>query len=303
MKHAVVLLNYNVWKDTVLCVESIKKAKHPPHIIIVDNASTNDSVKRIKSKFPNIDIIESEENLGFSGGNNLGFEKALHLGAEVVHMLNNDTLVDKNAFVEGYKSVHNKNRIAGAKIYYAKGFEYHKKQKNKGNILWYAGGYMDWKSIIARHFGVDEEDKGQHDKPKEVGFITGCYMAIPQQVFEKIGLLDDKFFLYLEDSDYILKALKEGIEALYNPKIIIYHRNSSTTVAGSPLVDYYLTRNRFLIGSRYGGPRMTAALIKEAIIRNWNSPIRRAAFFDFLTNNFGNKNEKIKKITEKHKLK
>ena len=296
MKHEFILINYNVCKDTILCIDSIKKAKKPPRIYVTDNASSNDSVAKIRTKHPDIDLIESDTNLGFSGGNNLGIKKALDDGAEVIHILNNDTLVHKDAFVEGYKFVHKKDRIAGAKIYYAKGFEYHKKQKNKGNILWYAGGHMDWSMAIAKHYGVDEEDKGQHDKRRSVDFITGCYMAVPKSVFEKIGLLDDKYFLYLEDADFVLQAIKVGFEAIYNPKIIIYHRNSSTTVAGSPLVDYYMTRNRFLISLRYGGFKLTLALIKEALTRNWNSPIRRAAFLDFATNSFGNKNEKIFKI-------
>ncbi len=297
MKHAVVLLNYKGWQDTILCIDSIKQTEDTPHIIVVDNASPDDSVEKIRAKHPDIELIVSRENLGFSGGNNLGIRSALQQGVEVIHILNNDTLVDKSAFTEGYKTVAGKNVIAGAKIYYAKGFEYHQNQKNKGNIIWYAGGYMDWQAVIARHYGIDEEDKGQLDQPKEVDFITGCYMAVPAKVFDQIGLLDEKFFLYLEDLDFTLKAKKAGVKTLYQPTIKIYHRNSSSTGVGSPLVDYYLTRNRFLIGWRYGGLRLTLALIKEALTRNWSSPIRRAAFFDFLFNRFGNKNDKIARIS------
>lgn len=302
MKHATVLLNYNGWEDTLLCIESILKSHQTPHIIVVDNNSSNDSVKRIRSKYPTVELITSKVNLGFSGGNNVGIRSALSKGAKVVHILNNDTLVDKNAFKQGYKFVHNKDRISGAKIYYAKGFEFHKKQKNKGNIIWYAGGYMDWSVVLGRHYGVDEQDKGQHDKVKKVDFITGCYLAVPAQVFERIGLMDDKYFLYIEDADFTLKARANNIETLYNPKILIHHRNSSTTTAGSPLIDYYLTRNRFLLALRHRGLRLTGALIKEALTRNWDSPIRRAAFFDFLTNNFGDKNAKIARIVQNQKI-
>ena len=299
MKHAVVLLNYKGWQDTILCIDSIKKTKDTPHIIVVDNASPDDSVNQIRAKHPNVELIVSRDNLGFSGGNNLGIRSALRQGAQVVHILNNDTLVDPNAFSVGYQTVVDQNVIAGAKIYYAKGFEFHPDQKNKGNILWYAGGYMDWQVVLARHYGVDEEDRGQYDQVKEVGFITGCYMAVPRQVFNQIGLLDEKFFLYLEDLDFTLRAKKAGIKTIYQPQIVIYHRNSSSTGVGSPLVDYYLTRNRFLIGRRYGSWRLTLALIKEALTRNWSSPIRRAAFFDFLLNRFGNRNEKIFQLTHR----
>lgn len=299
IKHAVVLVNYKGWQDTIVCINSIKKTKDTPHIIVVDNASPNESVIELKKAFPELDLIESPVNVGFSVGNNLGIKKALKMGAQVVHILNNDTEVDPNLFFRAFRYVAGKNRIAGAKIYYAKGYEYHAEQKGRGNILWYAGGYMDWGSVIARHIGVDEVDHGQYDKIKPVDFITGCYLAVPRAVFAKIGLLDEPFFLYLEDSDFCLHAKQKGIEVMYNPNLIVHHRNSSSTVAGSPLVDYYITRNRFFIGKRYGNLRLRFALLREALIRNWTSPIRRQAFLDYLWGRMGNRNEKIFNLTTK----
>lgn len=301
IKHAVILVNYNGWEDTIVCVNSINKCKDKPHIIVVDNGSSNESVKKLRNKFPDLDLIETGENLGFSVGNNVGIKKALRMGAKVVHILNNDTEVDPNLFYRAYRYTVGKNRIAGAKIYYAKGYEYHQKQKGRGDVIWYAGGYMDWGMAIARHFGVDEIDKGQHDKILDVEFITGCYLTVPRQVFKKIGLLDEPFFLYLEDSDFCLKAKNAGIEVKYNPKLRVYHRNSSTTVSGSPLVDYYITRNRFVIGKRYGSLRLRFALHREAIFRNWNNPFRRMAYLDYITGRMGNKNEKIFALVEKTK--
>lgn len=299
LKHAVILVNYSNWQDTVVCVNSIKQAKDQPHIIVVDNGSPNDSVHKLRRLFPGLDLIESPDNLGFSAGNNLGIKKALKLGAQVVHLLNNDTEVDPNLFYRAYRYVAGKKRLAGGKIYYAKGCEFHAEQKGRGNVLWYAGGYMDWAGVIARHYGVDETDHGQHDRVRDVDFVTGCYMAIPRAAFSKVGLLDESFFLYLEDLDFTLKAIKAGFETKYNPRLVLYHRNSSATVSGSPLVDYYLTRNRFLIGKRYGGLRLMLALVREALSRNWGNPIRRAAFFDFLTGKMGNRNEKIQNISAK----
>ena len=299
-KHAVVLINYKKAEDTILCVRSIEKCKDAPYIIVVDNGSSKECVDELKAACPNIDLIVGE-NVGFSVANNIGAKKALKMGAQVVYILNNDTVVDPNLFFRAYRYVAGKNRIAGGKIYYAKGFEYHEPQKGQGNIIWYAGGYFDWTSVVARHYGVDEVDEGQYDKTKPVDFITGCFIAIPRQVFKKIGFLDEPFFLYLEDSDYCLKAKKAGIEVMYNPTLVVYHRNSSSTVAGSPLVDYYITRNRFYIGRRYGTFRLFLALIKEALTRNWSSPIRRMAFFDYLTGKMGNQNDKIFALVAKTK--
>jgi len=293
IKHAAVLVNYKKWEDTVVCVNSINNCKDKPHVIVVDNGSGNDSPQQLKKHFPELDLIVSRENIGFSAGNNLGIKKALRLGAKVVYILNNDTEVDANLFYRAYRYVEGKNRIAGGKIYYARGFEFHQKQKGRGDVIWYAGGYMDWGSCIARHYGVDELDRGQYDKIRDVDFITGCFIAAPRRVFSRVGMLDEPFFLYLEDMDFILKAIRAGYEVKYNPHLVIYHRNSSATVAGSPLVDYYLTRNRFVIGRRYGSFRLQFALLREAIFRNWASPIRRMAFLDFLRGRFGNRNEAI----------
>jgi GT2 family glycosyltransferase len=299
IKHAVVLVNYKVATDTIVCVNSIKKTKDAPHIIVVDNGSAPEVVQELRDACPGLDIIVAPGNVGFSVGNNLGIKKALKMGAEVVYILNNDTEVDPNLFFRAYRYVAGKNRISGGKIYYAKGYEFHAEQKGKGNIIWYAGGYFDWSVVIARHYGVDEEDHGQYDKIKPVDFITGCFIAVPRQVFKKIGLLDEPFFLYLEDTDFCLHAKAKGIEVMYNPNLVVYHRNSSSTVAGSPLVDYYITRNRFFIGKRYGSFRLRFALLREALFRNWSSPIRRAAFLDYFFGRMGNRNDLIFSIAKK----
>lgn len=300
IKHAVVLVNYKIASDTIVCVKSIQQTKDAPHIIVVDNGSDPQVIQELRDACPGLDIVVVGANVGFSIGNNIGIKKALKMGAKVVYILNNDTEVDPNLFFRAYRYVAGKNRIAGGKIYYAKGYEFHDEQKNHGNILWYAGGYFDWTSVIARHFGVDEVDHGQYDKIRPVDFITGCFIAVPKQVFQKIGLLDEPFFLYLEDTDFCLHAKSQGIEVMYNPNLVVYHRNSSSTVAGSPLVDYYITRNRFFIGKRYGSFRLRFALLREALFRNWGSPIRRMAFFDYITGRMGNRNDQIFALSQKN---
>lgn len=286
IKHAVIIVNYNGWKDTVNCCQSIMKCKDRPVIFVVDNGSTDGSVEELR-KLTGIELIESDINLGFSGGNNLGAKKAISRGAQVIYLLNNDTEVDSNLFYRSYRYVVHKNRIAGGKIYYAKGYEFHDKDKNKGNVLWYAGGSIDWQTGFATHDGVDQEDVGQYDKVCDVDFITGCFMAIPRQVWKKLGPLDERYFLYLEDAEYSLRALSRQVELRYNPGLIVYHRNSSSTVSGSALVDYYMTRNRFLMAHTYGTLRLKLALMREAIFRNWGSAVRRQAFMDYLQGRTG----------------
>lgn len=299
IKHAAVLINFNDAKTTAACINSIQKTKDAPHIIVVDNGSSEECIVELKNLCPGLDLIETGGNIGFSASNNVGIKKALRLGAEVVYILNNDTLVDANLFFRSYRYVAKKNRIVGAKIYYAKGYEYHESQRGQGNILWYAGGYFDYSMAVSRHYGIDEVDLGQHDTIKNVDFITGCFIAIPRAVFKKIGKFDEPFFLYLEDTDFSLHAKAAGIEVVYNPNLVLYHCNGGSTGAGSYLVDYYMTRNRFYIARRYGSWRLRFALHREAILRNWSNPIRRLAYLDYLYGRMGNRNDAINIIKNK----
>lgn len=293
IKHAVILLNYNGAEDTLACLSSLYQTKDTPHIIVVDNGSTDTSFARLKSAYPKLDLIQSLTNLGFAGGNNLGIKRALRLGAQVIYLLNNDTLVDPNLFFRAYRAAFGKNHLIGAKIYYAKNYEYHEKLKGRGDVLWYAGGSFDWSSVTSRHRGIDQIDQGKHDHAELTDFITGCFMAIPRPVFKQLGYLDASLFLYLEDAEYCLRAKKLGIKLFYNPRLLLYHKNSATSGVGSNLVDYYMTRNRFALARRYGSLRLNLALLKEALTRNWGNPLRRAAFFDYLWGRMGNRNEKI----------
>lgn len=301
IKHAAVLINFKDAKMTAMCVKSIEVSKDAPHIIVVDNGSSQECIEELRALCPDLDLIVTGANIGFSAGNNVGIKKALKMGAEVVYIINNDTLVDPNLFFRAYRYVADKNRIAGAKIYYAKGYEYHEEYRGQGNVLWYAGGYFDWTMAVSRHFGIDEVDKGQYDKIKPVDFITGCFIAVPRAVFKKIGMLDEPFFLYLEDSDFSLHAKSAGVEVMYNPKLVLHHCNGGSTGAASPLVDYYMTRNRFFIGKRYGSWRLQFALIREAVFRNWSNPIRKMAFLDYLAGRMGNRNDQIFALVAKNK--
>ncbi len=289
---AIILVNWNGKKDTLACLESLTKLKTQSaswrtklKTYVVDNGSTDNSVVAIKKNFSDVEVIEVGENLGFAGGNNVGIRRALEWGADYIWLLNNDTVVDHNAldallgaFVD--KSV----GVAGSKIYFASGHEFHKElysKENLGHVLWYAGGLIDWQNMYASHRGVDEVDKGQNDKIAETPFITGCSMMIKKQVFEKIGLLDEKFFAYLEDLDFCLRAKQMGYKLVYKPQSILWHKNAGSSGVGSALHEYYMTRNRLIVGMRYAPVRTKIALIREGIRFIFSGPpIRRKAILD-----------------------
>src|SRR4030042_5912844 len=250
------IVNYNGRDNTLACLRSLEKLQATScrlQVFVVDNHSFDNSVQDIKKQFPKATLIKNAENLGFVGGNNAGIKKAIKDGADYVLILNNDTLVSENLIGELLKVAQKDEKvgIVVPKIFFAAGYEFHKKlyQKNDlGRVIWYAGGRTDWQNMFGVHLGVDEVDHGQFDQEKEVDFATGCCFLAKKEVFSKIGLFDSKFFLYGEDLDLSIRALKAGFKIFYAPRAFLWHKNAGSSSSGSTLHDYYLSRNRLLLG-------------------------------------------------------
>ena len=291
MKIAIVVLNYNGKENTLACINSIKKlnkSNYKVKLIVVDNAS-NDGSREALSKIKDITLVKNDKNLGYSGGNNIGIKHALSLGSEYILILNNDTIVEKSLIINLINSA-KKGDIVSPKIYFAKGFEFHKnryKKEDLGKVIWYAGGKIDWQNVIGIHIGVDEVDHGQFSKRLEINLATGACILIRRQVFEKIGFFDEKYFLYLEDMDFCVRAKRAGSKIIFEPKAILWHKNASSGGgSGSGLQDYYISRNRLLFATKYAKARTKFAVFKQ-ILSQINSPIKRKALIDFVTFNFG----------------
>ncbi len=298
-KIAVIILNWNGKEDTLECLESIQNMEHQVfnlEVIVVDNGSTDNSVDKIKkfidSGKSTIKLLENQRNLGFAEGNNVGIKHALENEADYVMLLNNDTQVDKNLLTELLKAMEENKTvgIVGPKIYFVSGYEYHRRYKETelGKVIWYAGGMIDWRNVYASHRGVDEVDIGQYDKVEETDFTTGCAMLIKKEVFGQIGFLDEKYFMYLEDVDFCLRAQKAGFKILYKPQGIVWHKNAqSSGQPGSSLQTYYLTRNRLIFGMRYAFLRTKLALLRESIRLYFKSDVEHQAVSDFFLGRLG----------------
>ena len=298
-KVATVILHYNGAKNTLECLESLEKVNLSKEtnleIVVVDNAS-KEKLKTQNSKLKNkeVEVIRNEENLGYAEGNNIGIRYALKNGADYILVLNNDTIVDKSLIKELLNAIkRDKNiGIVAPKIYFAKGFEFHKdryKKEELGHVLWYAGGEIDYKNVIGHHIGVDEVDYGQYDKAEETYFASGCCMFIKKEVFDKVGFFDKKYFLYYEDADLSERVKKAGYKITYKPSAVLWHKNAgSAGGSGSVLQDYYITRNRLLFGFRYASMRSKIALVKESLSvllrgRYW----QKRGVLDFYLKRFG----------------
>jgi len=277
----IVILNWNRADDTLDCLKSVEKLQitnYKLQIIIVDNASTDDSIKKIKKGIKSTTstkgiiskIIGNRTNLGFAAGNNVGVKYALDQGADYIMVLNNDTVVDKNLLIEFLKALkkYPKAGILSPKIYFAPGFEFHKDRyikDNLGKVLWYAGGQIDWDNVYGKNRGVDEVDKGQYDKVEEIDFATGTCMFMSRKALENIGLFDKKYFMYYEDMDLSMRIKKADFKVLYIPSAIVWHKVAQSSGIGSGLNDYFTTRNRLLFGMRYAKLRTRVALYREAL--------------------------------------
>lgn len=275
-KVAVIVLNYKLKELTLKALLSVKKSNYKNLLIIVVDNNSGDSLSEDIKAFKDVLFIQNDQNLGFSGGNNVGILEALKQGVDYCFILNPDAEVRVDTIknlVDGAISAG--ASIAGPKVYFS-----------DSNKIWYGGGVFDVKNVLGSHRGVDEEDRGQYDIPLETDFVTGAAMLISKDVFDKVGLFDERYFLYYEDSDLCYRAKLKGFKIMYIPKSVVYHANAKSTGLGSPLQDYYITRNRLLFASKFLSMRTRLALIREAL-RNLGISARRKALVDFLIGNLG----------------
>lgn len=291
-----VVVNYQRSKDTSECLQSLETAGFKQErIVLIDNNSGDDSAKILAKKFPCLNLIKSQKNLGFAQGNNEGIKLALKKGATQVLFLNNDAYVEKNFLKNISQALHleNKAAIIGPKIYFAPGYEYHKKYspKDSGKVIWYAGASIDWQNVLGKHRGLDEVDRGQYDSCQKTEFVSGCCMLIKKEVFSKIGFFDPRYFLYLEDMDFCVRAKKAGFGLYYFPQAVVWHKNLGTGKnTSSALQDYYYTRNRLLFGFHYCSWRTKFALLREALkFLGKGNQEQKKAVVDFFRQKFGEK--------------
>ncbi len=268
-----IILNYNGKTDTYNCIKSLNKLTIPEgvnhQVVIVDNHSVDDSVKYLSSKFSRLKIITSDKNSGFTGGNNLGVKYARELGADWVFLLNNDTMTHPDLLKNLYEFAlcKPKSVILSPKIYFAPHHEFHHQRYTNdqlGKVIWYAGGTIDWNNLIISHRGIDEVDQGQYDQPIQIPVATGCAMLIHKKLWQDHDLFDDRYYLYYEDSDLCL-SINKNDQIWYVPSAKLWHINSSSSGSGSNLHDYYLTRNRLLLGQKYAPLRTKISLFRESV--------------------------------------
>lgn len=239
-KVAVVVLNWNGEEVIQDCLRSLSSVDYPDfEVILVDNGSSDSSVERGIEEFPSLAIIENRENLGFSEGNNVGLERATQIGAKYALLLNNDTVVSEDFLSLLVSAAQSDPGIAvvGPTICY----------HESPNLIWSAGGLIDWGRGQTSMIGLNEEDRGQFGNvPRPVDFVTGCALLVAMDVVDQVGGLDPRFFAYFEEVEWCVRMTRAGKKVLHVPKSKIWHKIELEARESSPLVHYYMVRNRLL---------------------------------------------------------
>ena len=228
---SIIILNYNAGQLILDCLESITKTNYDNlEVIVVDNASIDESHRKCKEKFENIRLIENEKNLGYCEGNNVGIQNAK---GEFVVILNPDTIVDPDWLTE---LIHAYNRY-GEALYQPKHLSL-----NEKSIIMSAGNMMNVFGFgYAREKG--KKDVNQYNMIEQIGYASGTCLFAPSSVFKKVGLLDPFIFLYHDDLDLGWRAAQLGIKSYYVPSSVIYHAESYMLGWNSEKF-FWLERNR-----------------------------------------------------------
>ena len=209
-------------------------------VIVVDNGSKEDPTPAFKAIYPDVKVILNGKNLGFTGGNNVGIRAAK---GDFLFIVNNDTEVTPG-LIEGLLEIFEQYPDAGMvspKFHYF----FH-----KGTIEY--AGYNSINIFTGRNgmIGSREQDQGQYNEVKQTNYAHGGGMMVPRKVVEEVGPLPEHFFIYYEELDLSEQIKRKGYKIYYQPKSLIYHKESMTTGKASPFKTFYHTRNRILFMRR-----------------------------------------------------
>ena len=254
---AVVVLNWNGWADTEPCLASLRDAGYPHlHVILVDNGSTDGSPGKVRAAFPEVEVLETGANLGFAGGNNRGLERALARGSDYAMLLNNDTLVEPGFVEPLLDALRGGADVASPAIEYA----------DDPGRLWFGGGELD----PPRHADIDRVD-GVVATP----WVTGCCLVASREIWERVGLLDARYFLIHEDVEWSLRASAAGYRAVVVGPSRIRHKVSST-LGEQPLLGlFYYVRNGLLLAREHGGPGAVRRFLGDEVVRPTLREVKR----------------------------
>ena len=234
---SIIIVNWNGQKWLDSCLASLHEQTYKHYeVIFVDNASTDDSVVYVKKKYPWVKVVQSATNLGFAGGNNLGFK---HSKGEFILLLNNDTRVEETyleEFIQAFDEIPHLG-AAQSKIVLMD----HPQKLDACGAYW-------TDSTFLYHFGYyKNESLPAYNKAQPLFSDKGASMMIKRSVIEKVGLFDDDFWCYYEETDFCHRVWLAGFECWYYPKAKVYHAMGGTSLLfGNEYLQFHNFKNKFM---------------------------------------------------------
>lgn len=241
-KVLIVVLSWNGKDDTLGCLDSLSRLDYPNYgVIVVDNGSTDGTPAAVNTQFPNVHVIETGRNWGYAEGNNVGIRHALDARPDFVMLLNNDTIVDPQLLkhLMAAAQAHPDAGMLGAKIYWY----------SEPRRVWYGGSKWD-PGVVGFHTLGDTEEP-EHQEPGnaiDTDYACGCALLFRANVPSKIGLIDPRFFILWEETDWCYRARRAGYRIMIEPKAKVWHKVSQTFDGGGrgEKYVYYYSRNQLL---------------------------------------------------------
>lgn len=242
----IVIVNWNGWKDTLRCIDSLSRLNHARwKAIVVDNASSDESLEKLRPLRDSIDLIESPTNTGWAGGNNIGIRHAFALGCDYVWLLNNDAVAAPDALTQMIHVARSSTDVAfvGSLI----------DHDPPRPTYQFTGTRVDPRS------GVPEAlwDTPRHEVDTTQGairtdYVMGCSLLASRRTVKQIGLIDEHYFLNYDETDWCRRATNQGMRCLLVPSALVRHRHSAS-IGGTerPLHRYFMIRNRLLYTKKY----------------------------------------------------
>lgn len=237
---SIITINYNGLQDTCDMIASFKKHEtYPYEIVVVDNASVKNEAKKVHELFPDVIVVRSEQNLGFAGGNNLGYSYAK---GDYIFYLNNDMVI-YNPVLEKLVARLEQSGVGGVSPMMRCFYPPH-------NLLYY--GYLRMSTITLKHTtpSYDASKEDTYRQPCRTEVMHGGAMMVRRDVIEKVGLMTEVYFLFYEEFDWSYRITDAGYHLWYDPSVIVYHKEGMSIGKSSPTREFYLSRGRLLFARR-----------------------------------------------------
>jgi GT2 family glycosyltransferase len=253
-----IILNYNNYIDTIETIESVLSLEYDANsTLLIENSSDKTIIRKIRTQFPDLAIIENEKNLGYAGGNNIGIQKAIASGADYIFLLNNDVTLEKDVLKKCVSAMEKSSGCAACQPIIVT-FEDEERIWSAGTQLYFGYPRLFLKGTNLQKNGIKTSPFG----------LVGCAILFRRSALQQIGFFDESLFLLHEETDWCIRAKQMNFSLLIISNAIVYHKISTTIGMFSKIYLYYIGRNWLLVGKKnFSFFRYLYVLFTEFLIR------------------------------------